>query len=229
MKKTLLALLIATPIIANAGEVNILSSTMLNIPDSIKQDLQKRKQEQDTKGYYETNSDYAGYLLNLKKVAPQEIKSFRSNPDAYDTHLKSDYKEIKLAFPFKIPNGVNPKDIVGYAAAGGYVKKAAENHPEGWTGIGTYFTSENIGSCGYSFFNLALTHGGVDLNNDFTTYRVNKKASTETIEGNHKQGFVYSLSWYTKDTMSKLECANLNFDKEIMNKMVILANKIDKQ
>lgn len=218
MKKLILAALIFTPLIANA-EVSVLKPDMLNIPDALKKELIERKVQQETKGYYETTPRYADYLKSVKSIAKREIRAF-SKADQYDTHLKSSYKDILLAFDYVPKKDIDNEQTIAYAPIGSYVKE------KGWTGIKVIF-EKDFGTCSYSYFNLKLSNGFVDLNQDFTTYKVNKKPSTESVEGNKHDGFVYSLDWYTKDSMSQLECLNSKFDKSIMQKLIALANKID--
>ena len=231
MKKILLTLLIGWPLIgiaSNLENVNIVPPKQLEIPEALKVELAKKKIEQQKNGYYETDEDneYVSYLLNLKKEAPREINSYKNYPDLYDTHLKSNFSEIKLAFPFQGFKDIPKENVIGYAAIGGYLK---DNTPEGWTGIKTFFTDNQLGACAFSYFDLKLAQGGVDVNKELVTHNINKKPATTVIQGNQKHGFIYDLTWYTKDTMSMLECANMKVDKEIMTKMMALANKIDKQ
>jgi len=60
-----------------------------------------------------------------------------------------------------------------------------------------------------------------------TRPRVNKKYSDTGIVGTPKTGFLYNVTWYTDKTMSALDCANMKFDKEILKRVVALAEKID--
>lgn len=54
------------------------------------------------------------------------------------------------------------------------------------------------------------------------------KPTRLSVEGSHNSGFMYSVRWYDANFVRDLECANMNFDKEITSKMVALANKVDK-
>lgn len=60
-------------------------------------------------------------------------------------------------------------------------------------------------------------------------YLVNKKPSASTILGNSHTGFIYSLNWYSPGAMNQFDCANMKFDKQIMTKMIAIANKIDER
>lgn len=235
MKKLLVALLFA-PFIAHADgflpsqEVTVSPMREMNIPESLKHELMKRKAEEKSKGFYEKENRYAKELLNIPHTASKEIAEFKSNNNPYDTHLKSKLSQVKIAFPFKFTT-IKDEDKIGYAVGGTYLKKSPDNNvsQEGWTGIKVFFKAPKIGICSYSFFDLKLSHGKVELSAETTEQIVDKKESSKTVEGTPSTGFLYSVDWYTKDTMQMLECANKVYDKEIIDKVIALANKIDKQ
>jgi hypothetical protein len=68
----------------------------------------------------------------------------------------------------------------------------------------------------------------IQLNEDGLRYDVNDKPTRVTIEGSQNYGFIYSVRWYDKNFMRALECANLKYDNIITDKIIALANKIDK-
>lgn len=188
------------------------------IPDSYKKELSLRMQEEKTKGYYETNSSYARYLLGKKKNFHGELSEFKNNRDPSDTHLKKQISDLKLAFAF---NGIPiPKEnIMGYAAIGAWTEN-------GWTGIKTFFEDKNFGICSYSLFNISLSHGAVQLNNETTEYIVNKKPSSANVEGSVDSGFLYEINWFDKTYVHFLQCAKPRYEL-IIQKLVDFANQID--
>lgn len=229
-KKLLMILMLALPFTANAEEtpfpstakgIQIVPLDKQALPAKLKKDILTKQAQENLNGYQLNNGENALFLLNIKRNAPQEIaESRKKSNDVYDTHLKSNYSEIKLAFPFKGLPSIDEKDIIGYAAIGSFVK---ENDKEGWTGIRAFFNS-SMGTCSYSYMEIQA----VQLAQETTEYLVNKKPSNKLIEGNLNSGFVYSVNWYTDNSMKTLECANKKLDQEIMKNVISLANKVDK-
>ena len=228
MKKILISSIIfCSPIIAYANTLNlptqepsITPMSMLDIPEEMKKDIARRQAEEKIKGYQEEDFDYARYLLKLESNAKAEIKSFNATKDPYDTHLKNNASIIRLAFNFKPLTLMKKENIIGYAPLGSYVES-------GWTGIKAFFKESQLGTCAYSYFDLAASHGAAELNGDLTEYLINKQPSSKSIRGSLNSGFVYEVTWFGKTSMSQLECANYNFDKEFMSRLIVLAEKID--
>lgn len=224
MKKIIASCILVAPLIALSDEapfpstmkgIQIVPLLKQQIPVEMKQEIIAKRNEENNKGYRETNAENVQFLLNIKRIATQELKAASVN-DVYDTHLKSNFSSIKLAFPFKGISVIENKDVIGYAAIGSY--------KEGWTGIREFFSNPTLGNCAYSYMGIKA----VQLAEETTEYLVNKKPSNKVIEGNLNLGFLYTLNWYTNDSMHTLECANKSFNSEIMSKMIKLANIIDK-
>ena len=154
--------------------------------------------------------------MNLPKKAPKEIRDYRG-ADVSDTHLKKTSQEINLAFKI---NWNEPQNIIGYAAINGY--------NNGWTGIKTFFTDSKLGVCSYSYLDFVSSQGAVVLPKESTAYLINKKPSNKTITGSYSGGFIYTVNWYTEKSANTLECANMKFDKSLLNDVISIANKIDK-
>jgi hypothetical protein len=235
MKKILSVALFLIPLIALANRVvplpteglQIIPLAQMDMPEDLKQDILKGKAEEKLKGYQEKDSKYVQFLLNLKRNAPKEISSYKDNHNPLDTHLKSNLSDIQLVFPFNNITWIKSENILGFAAAGSYVKNQPNYPNGGWTGIVVFFIDSRLGSCSYSFFNLKASNGAILLAKETTEYLVHKKPSSRTIEGSYNSGFAYSLNWYENGAMNELSCANINFDKQIMAKMITLANRID--
>lgn len=228
-KKLLVSLLLIAPmgIYAEVSSmpprvsgIEIVPMAKQNLPKEMKADILAKKAEENQKGYHFTSKNNAGFLLNIKKHAAEE-KAIKINKyGVYDTHIKSNYSDIKLSFPFKGIKSINKGDVLGYVAVGSYVK---EKNNQGWNGIRVFFESP-MGNCSYMHMGIR----GAQLSEETTEYLVNKKPSNKAIEGNTNTGFVYSLNWYTNNNMNTLECANKDFQKNILDEMILLANKIDK-
>lgn len=215
----------ANPIdIHNMHSLMIVDEKDMPFFDEHKEEINAKKIEIKKNGYYFTNmtDDYVSFLKNIKKNAPQEIRSFKESTDTEDSHLKGSANEIKLAFRFKkLP--IDDKNIIGYAPIGTYKKS-----PEGWNGIKIFFDNpETRNVCAYEFTDMEISHGGVALNKDKTAYTINKKPTLTGIEGNQNIGFEYSVIWYNNLKVSRIDCINNTYDKSIIDKMTQLAIKID--
>lgn len=225
-KKLLASLLLMTPLIAVAEDspfpstqkgIQIVPMAKQELPAALKSEVMASTKEQNEKGYITTNDNKAHYLLNIKRDVPYQLAAEKTKDyGVMDTRIKKSYTQIKLSFPFTPVKGVKESDVIGYAAIGSFEKN-------GWNGIKEVFQSE-LGNCSYSRMGIKA----VQLAKETTEYFVNKKPSNKIIEGNINSGFLYSINWYTDTTMNTLECANMDFNSEIMTKMIGLANKIDK-
>lgn len=173
--------------------------------------------EQKTKGYSEKiSSDALEMLKANKRGYTDEINNIS---DPTDTHMKSNLSRIKLAFDFKPAPFIHP---FGYAVGGEYINDA------GWTAISTFFNEDNIGACRYKLNNMKIANGAVRIPKEIVRYDINKKVTTIFVEGSVKSGFIYNVTWNDATYNHFLECANMNYDKNITNRMIELAKKIDK-
>lgn len=194
----------------------------MSIPPSIKHQIEKRRAEEKTKGFYEQDNEYAKYLLRLNKhKAEREIAYFETHKDPYDNHFKRSANDSHLAFNFSLPT-IPEADKIGYVGGGSHIKD------KGWTAVKLFFTQPEIGVCSYSHFNLKLSHGYIEIPKETTGNIVNNKYSSLDVEGTANTGYLYTVSWYTSETMQILECANKIYDKEIANKSIELAKRIDR-
>ncbi len=204
------------------AEPTVTPMDKMKIPASLKHQIEKRKAEEKAKGFYENENKYANYLLGLsKEKGRQEVAYFKTHKDKYDSHLKGSAAESHLAFNFKLAT-IPDSDKIGYVGGGSYIKD------KGWTAVKLFFTQDDIGICSYSYFDLKLSHGYIEIPKETTENIVNNKYSSLDVEGTSDSGFLYTVSWYTQDTMRILECANKVYDKEIAKRTIELANKIDK-
>lgn len=230
MKKKLLPLLLCLPLASFAKfttlyPFEIISDKQMNVPESVKKDIDAKIEQEKNLGYIESDEDYPRDLLSNRTTAKAEIEQFKNNTNPYDSHLKGSLSDIKLAFPFKGISSVKKEDILGYSVAGGYIKD--KDKPNGWTGVGVLFNNGPKEVCNYVFFNLSISHGAAQLSKENTTYSVNNKPSSFYIKGSYNTGFIYLIEWFDKIGMNRLECADMIFDKGIMKNTIALANKID--
>ena len=209
---------------ASSSNLHLVAEKDLSVPQALRQETITIQREMRQQGYHETDSHYAQFLLSLPHQALNEMRAWRGTQNAYDTHLRQRYADIKLAFQFNgIP--IDPSHIIGYAPIGSYV----HTPQEGWNGIKVFFTTESqLGTCAYEFTDLSLSHGAVTLAKEYTQYFVNHKPTFTSVEGSHGSGFVYTVTWYNAIKVSTLDCASKKYDKTVMAKILTLANQIDR-
>lgn len=208
-----------TPIPSNIKGIVIVPMAKQGLPASMKKEVMASQKEQKEKGFITTSDNRASYLLNIQRNKDMQFKLAKANNYGdQDTTLKNSSSQIKLAFPFTSIKGVDSKNIIGFAAIGSYDKE------KGWNGIKEIFSNPKLGNCSYARMGI----NAVQLSQETTEYFVNKKPSNKIIEGNYNEGFIYSINWYTNENMFTLECANKNYNQDIMTNMIELANIIDK-
>lgn len=166
-------------------------------------------------GFYEIDNQEVKTIFKLANQKPMPV----GYSNYQDTHLKSTIKDVGLAFEYKsIP--VNDKDIIGYAAIGGY--------DNGWNGITQIFKDSDLGTCQYDLYNIKLSHGSEFIPEELASYDVNGKATLIDVRGSLKSGFVYNIHWADNTKVNDLYCANMIFEKSKTKKLIELAKKIDK-
>lgn len=180
-----------------------------------KEDLSSLKQ-QKLKGYSIKESNDPREFIKESNRYPDEIND---TSDPTDTHLKSDLSKIKLAFKFKPPSFLKP---LGFAVGGTYIED------NGWTAISTFFNDKTLGSCKFKLNNMKISHGAVRIPKETVRYDVNKKITNVFVEGSNNSGFIYNIDWNDEINNYFLTCANMIYDKDITQHMIVLANKIDK-
>lgn len=232
MKKYLLLVLLATSInchadmnIRNVHSLMIIADKEMPYSAEFREERKIKKFQIEKNGYYATNhmDNYILFLKGIQGKALKEIKAYKGIIDKNDTHLKQSANEIKLAFPFKkLP--IDEGNIIAYTPVGSYVKS-----PEGWNGIKIFFHNKNIGNvCAYEFTDLNLSNGGVLMSKEGISNNVNNKPTVVSVEGNPSLGYIYSVAWYNNIKVSRIDCLSNKVDKSITEKILRLANKIDK-
>jgi len=175
----------------------------MDIPQEIKNNVLERKRQETKNGYYKQFSESAGFILNVDKHRSELQPSINDLPMAF--------KPITYAYP----------NVIGYAPVGSYLPE------KGWTGYSVAFKHPTAGNCMYSYFDLKLSRGGVQLNEESVEYLVNHKASARIIQGDKASGYSYEIDWYTATTINQLECATQTFDPLEFDRVVQLAEEID--
>jgi len=215
--KKLSAILFMVPAISLAHNVpdniKIVPLKNMGFPVKIKKEMQSYNDIQKQNGYVQSDNTYTRKLLLMRSNTMRFLKS----DDPAEQELKKSLSEIPLNFKYKnnVPN------TIAYTALGLETK-------EGWSGIKIFFDGKEIGTCELSVFNIANANQPMQLNEDGLTYDVNDKPTRINIEGSHNSGFMYSVRWYDKNFVHELQCANLTYDKRITEKIIVLANTIDK-
>lgn len=207
-----------TPIPVGAKGISMVKMSQQSFPDSMKKKILNSRREFKENGFVTTRNNPAKYLLNIEKYKKMQSTFGAEKYGDLDTTIKSSPSQIRLSFPFTPIKGVEKNYVIGYAAIGSYEKN------KGWNGIKEIFSDATLGNCSYSRMGIIA----VQLNQETTEYFVNNKPCDKIIKGNYKNGFLYTITWYTNDNMFELECANKNFDQQIMKKMILLANIVDK-
>ncbi|MDR3491024.1 MAG: hypothetical protein P4M12_03135 [Gammaproteobacteria bacterium] len=210
----------ASPFPSAKKGINIMSMAEINVPFAMKSHILENKKALATKGYEETTETDKNVisLFALQRSAEEEIKQFDDDKNPLDTHLKSSVSKINLAFKFnEIPN-LKKHNIIGYAAVGGYAKG------KGWDGMVEFMSDPKLGVCSYTTYGIEK----VILDKETTEYFVNDKPSNKSVAGNWNTGFLYTVNWYAPTRLMTLECANKIFDPNIVDNMIMLADRIDK-
>ena len=188
----------------------------------------KAEEEMKTLGYAVVETNRPIELLNFHNYSKTQFKLYATNTRDTSTHLRSQIKDLKLAFEFKgVPQGkslgiAGNITLLGVAPQGGF-----HDDKGGWSGAAQYFDAKNIGSCSYGVMNVKASNTAAELAIEDVTYSVNNKATITTVEGNKSSGFLYKVDWYDNQNFHELECANMKYSAETTNSIIALANQID--
>ncbi|MDR3476786.1 MAG: hypothetical protein P4M14_01995 [Gammaproteobacteria bacterium] len=203
--------------------VFVVPASEINTPKELKEKIHNNMLQMKAKGYYDSNSLNAKNLLMMKNVNVVALQNKDNDKlsDPQNTKMKNTIDEVGLAFDFKGLPAVSNKNIIGYAAGGMWIEG------KGWTGIKEFFNDSELGTCSFSLFNMALSHGNVRIGEDSVVYAVNQKAGTTEVYGSKGNGFTYNVSWYNASYSHELECASPTFNKDKLAKMILYATQID--
>lgn len=203
-----------------ASRIEVISVKKYSFSSNQMQKFIDRANIMNEKGYIEEESQTAKDLLSMK----HEYHGFNNanEKNIYGTDLKSKLSSIKLAFDFEgLKKSIHPENIIGYAVYGTFLKD------KGWTGIATYFHDKEIGICHYILNNAELNNSRVKILDITLKKDVNNKATTIDVSGNQHTGYTYQIEWHDKKYFHTLECASYYFNKNLTDKTIELAKKID--
>ncbi len=198
-----------------------LSPEMIN-----KNNLMNRQMK--LQGYANSNTTTPRWLENIKISTKSDIIKNKFNTNPYDTNLKANAFDIKLAFPFIGLSNVSPVDVTGFGASGSWVK-----NPEGWTGIAEIFSNKNLGICNYIINNMTLVHGSAQIHKENARYDISDIPNTINVEQGDNSAFLYSIRWYSYHYNNNLyshtlECTTKTYDPKTTKHLISLANEIEK-
>lgn len=200
------------------SEVIVVPLSKMGLPESMIKEREAFLRQQKENGYSDLESKYPKTLLSMGKNGAIDFTNI-NNPS--NTHMKHSPGQVQVAFNFKKVPGINPKDVIGFSARGAYVDSK-------WTGITEFFNDKNIGTCKYSATNMKLSNGSAKIDNAAVRYDINKKPGDIFVQGSINSGFIYTALWFHNEYSYILECANMNYDKNITNNIIELAKAIDR-
>lgn len=170
-------------------------------------------------GFENTKSEDAIQLLSLDRNNLLREKSYISDQNPYDTHLKKNLSQIKLAFDFHEISFIDEMNVIGFAVMGTWLN--------GWTGVSEAFVNKELGICDYSKLNLKLGHGAAKIAQENVTYDINGHPSITYVEGNNDFGYAYKVSWFDDIFYHTVKCALKKYDKDELNNVIKLSKLID--
>lgn len=157
----------------------------------------KRQDEFKSKGYIETYQEYAKYLLDLQK-AKDKKHFFKSQ--YFEDKIFDKFEQISLMSSIRPTEALHELKSFGISGMGSYTDN-------GWNGYRIYFEGKNKEMCSFSYMSLNSTDGCVFLDTVTSSHKVKDMDATYMVEGDKVSGYLYSINWYSKDTVSMLDCA----------------------
>ncbi|HHF7373992.1 hypothetical protein [Legionella bozemanae] len=191
------------------------------------QEFLSMNQEQQKNGYVQVAEPRAKELMELKYIAPTQIKKYKDTFSPISTHIRMSIDEIKLAYTFLGVPETDRNLTIGVAPFGAYKQVKNGDKGDGWDGAVQFFEKDGIGSCAYYEHNRILAQSGVELIKELVTYDVDNKPTIVLVKGTEQTGFVYKLKWYDQTFSRELECANTKFSSQIRSEVINLANRIE--
>ncbi len=178
---------------------------------------------QKYKGYKEQFSYHAQTLSQMPNAAKEDM--LRNPPDylmSHDTHLRSQATQLKMSYNFHEVDPSLVNQVIGFAPEHTYINN-------GWTGAVEFFSPKAFnGTCAYHEINIKNTGTSAIIPKEVVSYKVNKKITTVSAEGNSASGFIYEVEWWDKDFRRNLECTTKQYSLDTKNEVITLAQEIDK-
>jgi hypothetical protein len=207
--------------------IKLVPRALMNLPEDIIIQGQKEEKEYAEKGFIEKFTMRPKELLKIDETFANSnfIKEDMSHERS--TGLSPSISNLKLAFKF--PNlskslmSSNGMHMLAATPMGGFHEEKG-----GWSGASQFFTVNNIGTCSYDIMNVSVSNTATELAQEDVSYTINNKATVLlSPEGNEMSGYIYSLKWYDNENFHTLECANMNYSKQMNDDVIELAKKID--
>ncbi len=178
---------------------------------------------QKYKGYNEQFSYHAQTLSQMPNVAKADmVEHPPEHLMPYDTHLRSQASQLKMNYEYHEVDSALINQVIGFAPENTYVNN-------GWNGAVEFFTPKSLNAtCAYHEINIKLTGTSAVIPKEVVSYKVNKKVTTVSAEGNNASGFLYQLEWWDKEFRRNLECTTKEYSADIKNEVIMLAKAIDK-
>jgi hypothetical protein len=183
-------------------------------------EMKQTKKEMDDKGYVYKPSPYINFLLN--EIKDEKTRSFIQSKSS---ELSDNLSQIKISYDYKPLNPSFYEKHWGFSPMGTYNDCYDNECRPGWTGAVEYFEKEGL-TCSYSEHNTKEAHGGNELVEELITYNVNNKPTIELVTKD-TTGHLYTVHWFKKDYDRTIDCASVNYSKEIFNLVIGFAKKID--
>ncbi len=178
-------------------------------------------------GYYNESSPRAHELLHFKEVIRgyKTLEAPMNKP--YESHMRYSIDEMPMAYTLiGVPQEVIT-EFIGIAPSGAYLDDPIQ-HVKGWSGAVEFFKT-SFATCAYTESNLYVSHGAARIAEEEATNDVNGKITLIDTSGNPETGYLYRIKWFDNFFIRELECANMTYSIQIKEKVINLANIIDKK
>lgn len=175
-------------------------------------------------GFVKNQTSRIKDLLDLPATVDKELIQSMFTTDIRYEGLRPTLEDVGVGYA---TCGINEK-VLGATAYGAFRQKKHGFAKDGWTGFTQYF-EHDLCVCAYTEHNMRLAHSGVELIEDYVSYAVNSLPTLILNSGN-RDGFLYTVTWYSTDFERKLECASRDpiLRQEVEEKVIFLANKIER-
>ena len=200
--------------------VQVVPREDIKLPEALRKQVIADRKSMLQQGYVEKSNPRILELRDIDHTAVYEKKKYKDNTDPASTHLRDTVSEIKTAYIFHEVPTEEANHIIGFAPVGTYIDN-------GWTGMVELFTKQGLGNCNYEENNLKLMRSSIRIPSDIVTHQINEKVTTIEVEGNKKDGFLYTVEWYDDNFSRKLECVTSDYSKALLATVIDTAKRID--
>lgn len=202
--------------------IKIVPRSMLTMSDEALQKGLKDKKQMEDKGFVEEDTTRPVELLHFISHADLEFKQYANDHRDYSSHIRHTAEELKLGFTYKPIDKSLITSTIGFVPQGAF-----HANDGGWSGVVQFFEKKDIGICAYAKINVKVSQTAAQLAMEDVVYTINEKPTLIDTRGNNNSGFVYKIQWFDNENYHELECANMNYSKEMNDSIIALANQID--